>query len=182
MPCVNAVGEESTPIVVFEGVRALARFTKEYPGVLLAMDPAGYMSCEIFLAWCHKWELATRRPDGRARLLLFDGHFSHMAVDGVLFLRAHNVRVLTVHPHTTHVACVLDNGPFKRFNYHLNNEIASLSRPGTAVNDSKRVRLHRARVGKDAQDIPARKNGPSDESRHLRLQEDGHLPVFPRAS
>lgn len=50
MPCINAVREESTPIVVFEGVRALARFIKEYSGVLLAMDPAGHMSCEIFLA------------------------------------------------------------------------------------------------------------------------------------
>lgn len=70
-----------------------------------------------------------------------------MAVDGVLFLRAHSVRVLPAYPHTTHAACVLDNWPFMRFNYHLDDEVASLSPPGTAVNDSKRVRLHRARVG-----------------------------------
>ena len=101
-------------MLVFQGVRAMSKFTAEYPGVLLGMDEAGYMSCELFLAWCHKWEAATRRPDGRPRLLLFDSQFSHMAVDGAVFLRRHNVRVLTVHPHTTHLTCVLDNGPFKR--------------------------------------------------------------------
>jgi hypothetical protein len=100
------------------------------------MDPAGYMSCELFLSWCKYWEADTRPADGAPRLLLFDGHFSHMAVDGVVFLHEHNVRVMTVHPHTTHLTCVLDNGPFKRFNWFLKDEVASLSPPGTAANDS----------------------------------------------
>lgn len=136
MPCVNAVGRDSTPVLVFQGKRAMSKFTAEYPDVLLGMDPAGYMSQELFVAWCKKWEAATRPTDGSPRLLLFDSHFSHLAVDGVVFLLQHNVRVLTVHPHTTHLTCVLDSGPFKRFNFFLRDEIARLSPPGTAVNDS----------------------------------------------
>jgi len=83
-----------------------------------------------------KFEENTRRADGRPRALIFDGHFSHMAIDAVIFLRSKNVRVMTVHPHTTHLVCVLDNGPFRRFNYFLKVEVASLSPPGTPVTDS----------------------------------------------
>ena len=114
----------------------MSRYSREYPEALLGMDEAGYMSCELFLTWCATWEKSTRPADGAPRLLLFDGHFSHMAIDGVVFLRKHNVRVVTVHPHTTHLTCVLDNGPFRRFNYFLSDEVARLSPPGTAVSDS----------------------------------------------
>ena len=136
MPCVNAAGGHSTPVIVFQGARVMSRFAKGYPEALLGMDPAGYMSCELFLAWAMKWEEETRHADGRPRALLFDGHFSHMAIDAVIYLRSKNVRVLTVHPHTTHLTCVLDNGPFRRFNWFLKHEVASLSPPGTQVNDS----------------------------------------------
>ena len=131
----NGCGKDSTPTLVFQGVRAMSRFGKDFPEARVGMDPAGYMSCELFLSFCKYWEADTRPADGAPRLLLFDGHFSHMAVDGVVFLHQHNVRVLTVHPHTTHLTCVLDNGPFKRFNYFLKDEVASLSPPGTPASD-----------------------------------------------
>jgi hypothetical protein len=67
----------------------MSRYSREYPEALLGMDEAGYMSCELFLTWCATWEKSTRPADGAPRLLLFDGHFSHMAIDGVVFLRKH---------------------------------------------------------------------------------------------
>lgn len=136
LACVNARGKDSTPTLVFQGVRGMSKFGKGFPEARVGMDPAGYMSCELFLSFCQYWEADTRPADGAPRLLLFDGHFSHMAIDGVVFLHKHNVRVLTVHPHTTHLTCVLDNGPFKRFNWFLRDEVASLSPPGTAASDS----------------------------------------------
>ena len=35
------IGKESTPVLVFQGVRAMSKLTAEYPGVLLGMDEAG---------------------------------------------------------------------------------------------------------------------------------------------
>ena len=59
-----------------------------------------------------------------------------MAVDTVVFLRQHNVCCVTMQPHTTHLSCVLDDGPFKRLSSFLRVEISRLSPPGTAVNDA----------------------------------------------
>jgi hypothetical protein len=137
MACVNAEGKDTTPIMMFQGVRPLARYTQAWPECLLGMSPSGYMTKEAFLAWCIRFEEATRPSDpDEWRCLCFDGHFSHLVVDAMRFLREHKVRVATVHPHTTHLCCVLDNGPFKEFNSKLSEQIALHTTTGRAVGDA----------------------------------------------
>jgi len=59
-----------------------------------------------------------------------------MAVDAVVFLRQHNMCCVTMQPHTTHLSCVLDNGPFKRLSSFLRVKVLAPFPPGTAVNDA----------------------------------------------
>ena len=176
LACVNAEGVDSTPALVFQGVRAMSKFSSEWPEVLLGMDPAGYMSCELFLTWAKRWEETTRPADGAPRLLLFDGHFSHMAIDAVVYLGKHNVRVVTVHPHTTHLTCVLDNGPFKRFNWFLKEEVALLSPPGTAVSDSNIAGIVRRAWQKTLKITPHPKSGKPSNPVISAFEKTGIAP------
>ena len=134
MSCVNAEGESVEPLMMIQGARLLECYAKGWPECNICMSESGYMTKEAFYSWGIKWEEKTRPPPGpdgkwRPRLLMFDGHFSHKVVDLMKYLREHNVRVLTVHPHTTHLTCVLDNGPFKRFNEVLKHEAGMLGAP-----------------------------------------------------
>jgi len=127
MSCVNSLGASVEPLMIIQGTRMLLCYAKGWPECNIGMSESGYMTKEAFYSWGIKWEEKTRPPPGadgkwRPRLLMFDGHFSHKVVDLMKYLREHNVRVLTVHPHTTHLTCVLDNGPFKRFNEAFRHE------------------------------------------------------------
>jgi hypothetical protein len=133
MSCVNALGHSFKPIMMIQGKRLMEKYAKGWPECMIAMSESGYMTKEAFLAWGIEWEKETRPADPKEpRVLAFDGHFSHLVVDLMVYLLERNVRVCTVHPHTTHLTCVLDNGPFMRFNQQLKVLMAELHRPVTA--------------------------------------------------
>ena len=91
------------------------------------MDVAGYANEKIFYDWAVLWEEGSRpQVNGKdahmtiPRLLYLDNYFSHLNWETLEYLRMHNVRVVTMHPHTTHLFCVLDTAifaTFKRFLY-----------------------------------------------------------------
>jgi DDE superfamily endonuclease len=120
MGCVSATGEPSGALLIFQGERAFSKFTEQWPECPFAMDSKGYMTREIFFRWATAWEEETRPENSdEPRCLFLDNHYSHYAVDTMAYLRAHNVRVVALHPHTTHVLCALDCGIFRSFKQHF---------------------------------------------------------------
>lgn len=115
-PFVNAAGDSPLVVLIVEGVKPMARFTEQWPELLLAMDEKGYMTKEIFFAVVVEWESRTRPSDPNAyRALFVDNHYSRFSWDLFLFLDEHKVRLVGMHPHTTAALCVLDCGPFRSF-------------------------------------------------------------------
>jgi hypothetical protein len=82
------------------------------------MDSKGYMTKEHFFAWVKVWEVSTRPADpAEPRELFLDNHYSHNVLDATAYLIEHNVRLVALHPHTTHVLCALDCGIFRSFKH-----------------------------------------------------------------
>ena len=125
--CVNAAGNAFTPFLIVEGKRLMASFNKGWPEMHVGMDDQGYMNGPLFFRWCQAWEKETRAlAGGRPRVLFVDNHYSHHAVDALIYLREHNVRVVGMHPHTTHVLCALDCGIFRSFKHHFERALSEL--------------------------------------------------------
>ena len=118
MGCVNAVGHTAAPLLIVEGERQFARFNEQWPGCAILMDSKGYMTKEHFFAWVKVWEESTRPADpAEPRALFLDNHYSHNVLDATALLIEHNVRLVALHPHTTHVLCALDCGIFRSFKH-----------------------------------------------------------------
>lgn len=125
--CVNAAGNAFTPMLIVQGTRHMAGFNKGWPECHVAMDAAGYMNESIFLRWVTVWEEETRNlAAGRPRCLFLDNHYSHHVVAAMTYLRDHNVRVVGMHPHTTHVLCALDCGVFRSFKQQFERALIDL--------------------------------------------------------
>ena len=118
MGCVNAVGRTAAPLLIVEGERQFARFNEQWPECAILMDSKGYMTKEHFFAWVKVWEESTRPSDpSEPRALFLDNHYSHNVLDATAYLIEHNVRLVALHPHTTHVLCALDCGIFRSFKH-----------------------------------------------------------------
>lgn len=115
---VSATGRSVPPSIVVEGKGVKAAWMESYPEALWGWDKAGYLAEGPFYSSIVKW-LELSEPEGgrvdNPRLLYMDGYRSHLDPAVLSLLRAHNVRVVTFHPHTTHLFCVLDTAVFAIF-------------------------------------------------------------------
>lgn len=78
----------------------------------------GWITGEIAVAWLENFDVVTReKAAGRNRLLLLDGHASHLSLPFLNYARANNIVILCYPSHSTHVFQGLDTvcfGTFKR--------------------------------------------------------------------
>ena len=101
-----------------ECAKLKAAWVSSYPEAQWGFDSAGYFSEGPFYDACVSWLKASEPVGGHAenpRVLFFDNYRSHIDPAVLKLLRAHNVRVVTFHPHTTHIFCVLDTSNFATF-------------------------------------------------------------------
>jgi len=115
---VSATGKTTHPCIVVEAAKLKTSWVSSYPEAQWGVDPAGYFSEGPFYDACVFWLKATEPVGGHAenpRVLFFDNYRSHIDPAVLKLLRAHNVRVVTFHPHTTHIFCVLDTSNFATF-------------------------------------------------------------------
>ena len=128
MGCVSASGATAAPLLVVEGERQFARFNDQWPECSILMDSKGYMTKEHFFAWVKVWEEQTRPADpAEPRALFLDNHYSHNVLDATVYLIEHNVRLVALHPHTTHVLCALDCGIFRSFKHWFRHYLSLMT-------------------------------------------------------
>jgi len=115
---VSATGKTVHPSIVVECSKVKGAWVAAYADATWGADDAGYFSEGPFYDACANW-LKMREPAGgladNPRVLFFDNYRSHLDTHVLKLLRAHNVRVVTFHPHTTHLFCVLDTSVFATF-------------------------------------------------------------------
>ena len=91
------------------------------------------MSTSRWMSDNHAYELLTtlfepetRRNDGKRRLLLLDGHGSHLIVKFIAFCLNKNIDLVVLPPHTSHILQPLDVGVFSPLKRALLAEIEKL--------------------------------------------------------
>ena len=115
--CVAADGWVMEPYFVAPGLVHLERW---YEGGTLseesriAVSSSGYSNDELAIDWLHFFQKHTRdRAHGEQRLLLFDGHGSHLTWHFLDLCEQWNIIPFVFPPHTTHIVQPLDGSPFR---------------------------------------------------------------------
>ena len=109
MAAVSAAGEKLPPMIVFEGQFVQTTWRPEIPKTSeiypwLFANPSGWMSSDTFYKWFEEWEVKTRSTkEGELenRLLIYDGHLSHIWYGTLELARAQKVTIIKLPPHTT---------------------------------------------------------------------------------
>ena len=115
----SGVGRVAAPGLIFEGTKMHSSWASMWPEAFCDVSDSGYMTEDLFRAWVGVWLEETDPGNGDPRVLFLDNHFSHLGLETLRLLREHNVRVVSLHPHTTHALCVLDVAIFKQFKGYL---------------------------------------------------------------
>jgi hypothetical protein len=131
--CINGAGSSIPPMITFKCDNILAKFCRnDLPaGTLFNTSESGYVSDIIQLHWAehfHKRSLNHRRG-GVWRLLLVDGHGSHATVQFIEYMQQHQIIVIKMPAHLTHLLQPLDLKVFsayKKHHKHYVNEAATL--------------------------------------------------------
>lgn len=122
MAAVSASGQKLPPMIVFEGVHVQTTWRPNIPKhstnfPWLYANKSGWMTSETFYRWFEEWESKTRSFDNdgalEARLLIYDGHLSHLWYGTIELARTQNVTIIKIPPHTTDLLQPLDVSVFK---------------------------------------------------------------------
>jgi hypothetical protein len=126
--CISATGKVVASTLIWKGDKVLANDTAGWPEAFHACSDSGFNDLDIQMAWAKRFEQETRPADPtEPRVLHVDNHFSHLGIDFLVFMREHNIRVLAMHPHSTHLFCVLDKGTFGSVKAHVKRMMRALT-------------------------------------------------------
>ena len=116
---VNAAGQSVPPLIIHKGQRVQETWQLKAPGNMkIAATERGYITKSKFHEYgLHfvKFLKANGLAD-KTNLLIIDGHKSHL-YNLPLYeaMRANNIEILTIPPHTSHLLQPLDSVPFAQF-------------------------------------------------------------------
>jgi hypothetical protein len=118
--CVCADGTAIRPTYIFQGSYVLAKWKEGDPiKANVVTSEHGWMNSKICLSWLRDVfdaETAEKAAD-RPRLLIWDGHVSHMTYEAAMYAKNHNILLLCLPPHSTALLQPLDKvlfGPLAR--------------------------------------------------------------------
>jgi hypothetical protein len=130
--CINAAGEALAPLLIFKGQDVNTRWINEQSpdGWYFAASQNGWTSNHLGLAWLQRvFEPLTReKAAGRRRLLIADGHGSHIRGDFIAYCMENNIDLLIMPPHCSHILQPLDVGVFAAFKRYHTVETHAISR------------------------------------------------------
>jgi len=126
-----ADGSAINPVVVFKGERFNTTWILNVPvpqGWLFSNNSKGWTSNEHGLRWLETcFDPQTReKANGKPRVLICDGHGSHVTGKFIRFCMDNNIKLLILPPHSSHLTQPLDIsifGPLKRY---LANQLCRL--------------------------------------------------------
>ena len=112
--CCSASGGLLPPYVVYTGQRLQYNCTSGGPlGTRYSVSPNGWMTGPTFLDWMKSLFLPSLPSQQSPVLLILDGHKSHISYEVRLLAREHNVHLLKLPQHLTHLLQPLDLLVFK---------------------------------------------------------------------
>lgn len=130
--CISAAGEALAPLLIFRGADMNTRWINERSpeGWFFATSKNGWTSNELGLQWLQKvFDPQTRETAaGRRRLLIADGHGSHLRADFIAYCMENDIDLLIMPPHCSHILQPLDVGVFSALKQRATIETRAISR------------------------------------------------------
>ena len=128
--CGNAAGSCIPPFVIFKGKRNQSELAaKCTAGTQVRMSDTGWSNNVLFMDFLENHFLKhTSGGDPSHKLLLYDGHASHVTIAMIEWARDHKVILFVLPPHTSHLTQPLDVGCFGPFKRHLYAECGTFMR------------------------------------------------------
>ena len=147
LACVSAIGKAIPPLLIYKGASgdlqsSWVEDVTEDSETYFAATENGWSSNKIGLSWLKNvFERHTKPASPRARrLLLVDGHSSHVNIAFIDFADKHRIIVMILPPHTTHRLQPLDVGLFQPLSTAYSKELDDLmSKSGGLVSMSKQM-------------------------------------------
>lgn len=122
MECINAAGGTIHPMLIMPGqIMKEKHFPKGlHDGIRIAVSESGYTNDVLSLEWLKHFDDQTRPTDGEWRMLIMDGHGSHLTIEFVdyCYQPEVNISVFLLPPHSTHLLQPLDIGVFQSFKHY----------------------------------------------------------------
>jgi hypothetical protein len=94
--------------------------------VFISSSLSGWSNNEIGLAWLEQvFNRYTKQRAGRWRLLILDGHGSHITMEFIEYCDRHRILLMILPPHSTHTLQPLDVVLFKPLSQAYSNELTN---------------------------------------------------------
>ena len=129
---INAGGWEIPPYILFKAKEITNTwFDQLPPRWKIGVSPNGWTTLEHSLQWIQHFHESTKdMVVGAKRLLVLDGHETHMSESFQTFCKEHNIITLCMPPHTSHILQPLDVGCFGPLKKAYSHQIQDLGRLG----------------------------------------------------
>jgi DDE superfamily endonuclease len=135
--CVSVTGEKIPPYIIFKGQNLMTSWLpRTLPkGWRFAANASGWTNNFHGMEWIKHFHSATwkqlQSPDDY-RLLLCDGHDSHISADLVSFCIHNRIDLILLPPHSSHLLQPLDVGVFAPLKRAISIQISRFIRSGIA--------------------------------------------------
>ncbi|KAI1674800.1 DDE-1 multi-domain protein [Pyrenophora tritici-repentis] len=94
--------------------------------VFVSSSPTGWSNDDVGLAWLEQvFDRYTKQRSGRWRLLILDGHGSHLTMEFIKYCDRHRILLIILPPHSTHTLQPLDVVLFKPLSQAYSNELTN---------------------------------------------------------
>ena len=142
LECFSAEGRVLTPVTIFKGVHLQTSWfpSESIPAWYYTTSENGWTSNAIGLEWLKRIFLpSTTPPRGEWRLLILDGHGSHVTVEFSLTAKLSRVQLLFLPAHSSHILQPADLAPFSVLKSQYRREIEELA----TIDDAAPVKKER---------------------------------------
>jgi DDE superfamily endonuclease/Tc5 transposase DNA-binding domain len=122
---INYGGRKVPPMIIFAGAYHLRRYFKnDLDGdILFTRSSSGYSNDKLGIKYLKHFDQYTRNSVGKYRMLLFDGHGSHLTQEFIDFCWDNHIRPFLLPSHTTHLLQPLDVGVFQTLKHNFKKEV-----------------------------------------------------------
>lgn len=119
--CINAVGWALPSFLIVAGAWILEKWCLENTlsnDTMITTSESGYSNDEIALQWLQRFDsLTASKRHGAWRMLVMDGHGSHMTLEFLEYAKANKIQLFAFPAHTTHLTQPLDVGVFQPYKH-----------------------------------------------------------------
>jgi hypothetical protein len=127
---VSATGQKLRCMVIFKGKSLQTTWfpSQLVPDWIYTTSENGWTANVIGLEWLRRIYIPETTPDlGKHRMLILDGHGSHIDIEFMWLCRQHRIHLLYLPAHSSHILQPLDLAPFSVVKSKYRHQIRALS-------------------------------------------------------